>query len=86
MRLRSILSYIVRAVVLGLAIAFVLTVVWPDLLHPKTDSVEIRQALPTTASRPDFGPVSYAAAVENSAPAVVNINTAKVVSVRRTLF
>lgn len=86
MRLRSILSYIVRAVVLGLAIAFVLTVVWPDLLHLKTNSVEIRQALPTTVSRPDFGPVSYAAAVENSAPAVVNINTAKVVSVRRHSF
>ena len=86
MRLRSILSYIVRAVVLGLAIAFVLTIVWPDLLHLKTNSVEIRQALPTTVSRPDFGPVSYAAAVENSAPAVVNINTAKVVSVRRYSF
>lgn len=86
MRLRSILSYIVRAVVLGLAIAFVLTIVWPDLLHLKTNSVEIRQALPTTVSRPDFGPVSYAAAVEKSAPAVVNINTAKVVSVRRHSF
>ncbi|MCH6583888.1 MAG: trypsin-like peptidase domain-containing protein [Proteobacteria bacterium] len=86
MRLRSILLYIVRAVVLGLAIAFVLTIVWPDLLHLKTNSVEIRQALPTTVSRPDFGPVSYAAAVENSAPAVVNINTAKVVSVRRYSF
>ncbi|MFB3046551.1 MAG: trypsin-like peptidase domain-containing protein [Acidiferrobacterales bacterium] len=84
--MRSILSYIVRAVVLGLAIAFVLTIVWPDLLHLKTNSVEIRQALPTTVSRPDFGPVSYAAAVENSAPAVVNINTAKVVSVRRHSF
>ncbi len=86
MRLRSLLSYIVRAVVLGLAIAFVLTVVWPDLLHPKTDFVEIRQALPTTVSRPDFSPVSYAAAVENSAPAVVNVNTAKIVSVRRYSF
>ena len=86
MRLRSLLSYIVHAVVLGLAIAFILTVVWPDLLQPKTDSVEIRQALPTTVSRLDFGPVSYAAAVENSAPAVVNINTAKVVSVRRHSF
>jgi Do/DeqQ family serine protease len=30
--------------------------------------------------------VSYAAAVENSAPAVVNINTAKVVAVRRRSF
>ena len=79
MRLRSILSYGVRAVILGLAIAFVLTIVWPELLHPKTDPVEIRQATPTTIGRPDFGPVSYAAAVENSAPAVVNINTAKVV-------
>ena len=86
MRLQSILSYIVRAVVLGLAIAFVLTIVWPDLLHPKTNSVEIRQAVPAVISRPDFGPVSYAAAVENSAPSVVNINTAKVVAVRRHSF
>lgn len=86
MRLRSILPYIVRAVVLGLAIAFVLTVVWPDLLQPKTDPVEVRQAVPTAISRPGFGPVSYAAAVESSAPAVVNINTAKVVAVRRHSF
>ena len=86
MHLRSILSYIVRGVVLGLAIAFVLTVVWPDLLNPKTGSVEIRHALPTSVSRRDLGPVSYAVAVEKSAQAVVNINTAKVVTVRRHPF
>jgi Do/DeqQ family serine protease len=43
--------------------------------------VEVRET-GEVAALPVGGPVSYAAAVEKAAPAVVNINTAKVVTVR----
>ena len=83
-RHRLILKYIGQAIILGLAIAFVLSLLWPQLWRTRAPSVEIREtALPLepTATRTD-GPRSYAAAVERAAPAVVNINTAKVVTVR----
>ena len=83
-RHRLILKYIGQAIILGLAIAFVLSLLLPQLWRTRAPSVEIREtALPLepTATRTD-GPRSYAAAVERAAPAVVNINTAKVVTVR----
>jgi Do/DeqQ family serine protease len=80
MRLRSILTYLAQAVVLGLATAFILSWLWPHLVNQPT--VEIRQSLDNFGPRTG-GPVSYAAAVEKAAPAVVNINTAKVVTVRQ---
>ena len=87
MRTRHWLFYVVQAAVLGLALAFVLTWIWPDLLRREGPPVEIRQtAREATAHPPAGGPVSYAAAVEKAAPAVVNINTAKVVTVRPNPF
>jgi len=83
-RHRLVLKYIGQAVILGLAIAFVLSLLWPPLWRTRAPSVEIREtALPPepAVTRTD-GPRSYAAAVERAAPAVVNINTAKVVTVR----
>ncbi len=77
---RSNLHSFTRIVVLGLALAFVATLLWPELLQRGGPAVEIRQTAPE-AARAD-GPSSYAAAVEKAAPAVVNINTAKVVTVR----
>lgn len=78
MSLRRVLLYIARIVTLGLAVAFIVTVIRPDLLRRERPPVEITQAESVVALRPSQGPVSYAAAVEKSAPAVVNINTAKV--------
>jgi Do/DeqQ family serine protease len=72
--------WIARVVVLGLAIAFVVTLLWPGLLRREGPAVEIRQTAPDTPHA--AGPYSYSAAVEKAAPAVVNINTAKVVTVR----
>jgi len=72
--------WIARVVVLGLAIAFVVTLLWPGLLRREGPVVEIRQTAPDTPHA--TGPYSYSAAVEKAAPAVVNINTAKVVTVR----
>ena len=83
---RKIIVFVAQAITVGLALAFLLTVFWPGLLQrPPATEVEVREMadLPTT---PLSGPVTYAAAVEHAAPAVVSINTAKVVVQRHPLF
>ncbi|UCH52225.1 MAG: Do family serine endopeptidase [Pseudomonadota bacterium] len=84
--MKATARFVIQAVILGLAIAFVLTLIWPQLRQAPTDTapvVSIRESAPESAPLPlTSGPVSYAAAVEKAAPAVVNINTAKVVTVR----
>ena len=82
MRLRPVLSYLARAIVLGLAIAFLVTYWWPEIARREVPTVEIRQTAPAAVKRPANGPSSYAAAVDKASSAVVNINTAKVVTVR----
>src|SRR3989338_1338736 len=72
--------WIAQVLVLGLALAFVVTLLWPELLRREGPAVEIRQTAPETPRA--AGPYSYSSAVEKAAPAVVNINTAKVVTVR----
>ncbi|MGE5241408.1 MAG: trypsin-like peptidase domain-containing protein, partial [Bacteroidota bacterium] len=83
---RRLLSYLVQAVILGLAIAFVATYLWPNLVSREAPTVEIRQSAPELAKHPASGPYSYSAAVEKAAAAVVNVNTAKVVTVRSNPF
>jgi len=79
------LLFLAQAVVLGLAAAFVVMVFWPNIVPRPT--VEVREApVAAEVSQPGTGPVSYAAAVERAAPGVVNINTAKVVTVRSHPF
>ena len=82
MRLRPVLSYLAQAIVLGLAIAFLVTYFWPEIARREVPTVEIRQTVPVVVKRPANGPSSYAAAVDKASPAVININTAKVVTVR----
>jgi len=82
MRLRPVLSYLAQAIVLGLAIAFLVTYFWPEIARREVSTVEIRQTAPAAEKRPANGPSSYAAAVDKASSAVVNINTAKVVTVR----
>ena len=82
MRLRPVLSFLAQAIVLGLAIAFLVTFFWPDIARREIPTVEILQTAPATAVRPANGPSSYAAAVDKASSAVVNINTAKVVTVQ----
>ena len=82
MRLRPALSYLAQAIVLGLAIAFLVTYFWPEIARREVPTVEIRQAAPAAVKRPANGPSSYAAAVDKASSAVVNINTAKLVTVR----
>lgn len=84
---RQLVLFVLQAVTVGLAAAFVITILWPEVAgRPAGNTVEIRQtevAPPTVAGS---GPASYAAAVKQAAPAVVNINTAKVVTVKRHPF
>jgi len=80
-RLRSVLKFLAQAIALGLATALILTWLWPRIF-PGPQTVEIVREEPAGAARPGTGPVSYAAAVDLAAPAVVNINTAKVIRER----
>jgi serine protease DegS len=87
MPLQKNLSYIAQAVVLGLAIAFIVTYLWPEIARHETPAVDVRQTpAPLPANHPASGPYSYSAAVDRASPAVVNINTAKVVTVRTHPF
>ncbi len=80
MNLRKLVVFITQAITLGLALAFLITLFWPALVRHESGSIEVREAeLPGLGAS---GPVSYAAAVERAAPAVVSINTAKVVAVQ----
>ena len=86
MRLQRLAIFLAQMITLGLAIAFILTVFWPGLIQQVQPTIEIRESNPATGNARTSGPVSYASAVEKAAPAVVNINTAKVVTVRRNPF
>ncbi|HEY5719318.1 MAG TPA: trypsin-like peptidase domain-containing protein [Gammaproteobacteria bacterium] len=81
MRFRDGLAFVFQAVTIGLALAFVVLVLKPELLPNLRPVVELVQREPTPASAPAASsPRSYADAVTQSAPAVVNIHTAKLVT------
>ncbi|MFZ5589474.1 MAG: Do family serine endopeptidase [Pseudomonadota bacterium] len=87
-------SFLLKSVTVGLAVAFVILFLRPDLLMRDSSTVvEIKES----AKRPAVeqaaavagraaAPVSYAGAVQLAAPAVVNIYTAKVVTARVNPF
>ncbi len=86
MAIRKSLSFLLRAVTTGLALAFLyILVVQPSLLRGAGNVVEVRES-PAQAAAPQSsgssGPVSYADAVGRAMPAVVNIQTAKVITRR----
>jgi len=76
-------AFIVRFVILGLAVAFVLGLFWPDMgerlrTHFGLGKTVTQVTAPVVHS--GLGPVSYADAVAVAAPSVVNIYANKVVS------
>lgn len=76
--------FLFKATVAGLAAAFVILLLRPDLLGQARPVVELKQS-PTVHIEPGNlgnGPVSYAQAVEAAAPAVVNVYTTKVITER----
>jgi serine protease DegQ len=71
------LSFLVRCVIVGLAIAFLLSVFAPSLVsHLRGVPAERPMSTPLTGRTQ--GPVSYAEAVSRASPAVVNIYANKV--------
>ncbi|GGO82900.1 2-alkenal reductase [Marinobacterium nitratireducens] len=70
-------SFLIWPIVAGVLAAIVILQLFPDLLSPQINTVEIREAPVNErpASSLGEGPVSYSAAVEKAAPAVVNIYT-----------
>ena len=78
---RVLVSFLIRAAVVGLAAAF-LVVWWKPALLGKTAAVPRRRSRPTVYSRPPVVMQSFADAVARAAPAVVNIYTARVVTER----
>jgi len=74
------LAFVARFVVLGLAVAFVIGLVWPRagaLLRQRLNSVEPQASISEPASA---APASYADAVAKAAPSVVNIYANKLVT------
>ena len=80
MKPRKLIVFIAQAITVGLALAFLITLFWPGILQ-RQGSVEVREVTENLAGTAS-GPVSYAVGVDRAAPAVVNINTAKVVTVQ----
>jgi serine protease DegS/serine protease DegQ len=88
-RLARPFVFVAQFVVAGLAAAFVIGLLWPGLgarlrahLGLPTPAPHAHVAPAHPAVLPDSGPVSYADAVANAAPAVVNIYADKVVTER----
>ncbi|HET7300526.1 MAG TPA: trypsin-like peptidase domain-containing protein [Oleiagrimonas sp.] len=79
----GIVAFVARFVILGLAIAFVISLIWPGVgdrlrarfgLQHDTTPTAVRSAPPSAA------PASYADAVAKAAPSVVNIYANKIVT------
>ena len=78
------LTFVFQFITIGLAAAFLLLIIKPDLLQNVRPKVEIRQNVvpaspyPSATEQQSTSAYSYASAVAQAAPAVVNIFTAKV--------
>jgi serine protease DegS len=75
MRIQRLIYFILQAIVVGLATAFLIILFNPDFIQP-----DHREDSSMFGLQRFSGPVSYATAVESAAPAVVNIHTEKVVT------
>ena len=86
MQKNKLAPFIFKSVIFGLAAAFIILILRPDLLGQGRPVVELNEAsTPQRFKLPDglsSGVVSYADAVDLAAPAVVNIYTTKVITER----
>jgi serine protease DegQ len=84
----GIVAFIARFVVLGLALAFVISLIWPRVGNnlrarfgfEHAPAAASSSAAPAPSAVPVNAPVSYADAVTRAAPSVVNIYANKVVT------
>jgi serine peptidase DegS len=65
-KLNNLLSFLIRAITAGLAVAFVVVYLWPAVFDRQEDPVAVA---------PPPAPASYADAVDRTGPAVVSIYT-----------
>jgi serine protease DegS len=81
-RLGSALVFVAGSVVGGLALAFLIVALRPDLIRNVGRAPPATQPAVAQPPAPAPAPVSYADAVQRAAPAVVNIYTRRVVTER----
>ena len=87
MRIRKNIAFIFQFATIGLALAFVVVYLYPDILGHKTQTVQLQQGEGEIHRlSPSEGVVSYAEAVKKAAPAVVNVYATKLVTERRSPF
>ena len=84
MKTSSPFSFVFKATVFGLAVAFIVLLLRPDLLGRGRPEVKINEVNETQrfnlTTAPPTGQVSYSSAVDIAAPAVVNIYSTKVIT------
>ena len=79
----GIVAFVARFVILGLAIAFVISLIWPgvgDRLRARVGLQHDSTSAVSSPTAPSTAPASYADAVAKAAPSVVNIYANKVVT------
>ncbi len=78
----AVLSHISRSIVLGLALAFVIGMIWPGSRDSLRQHLGLagETASPAGAPAPASAPASYADAVAKAEPSVVNIYANKIVN------
>lgn len=76
MKMTKTLGFVGKSIIVGLAIAFVIVVFYPEWLQRPARVVEVRTAT-TAAARGHVHELSYADAVQRAGPAVVNVYSAK---------
>jgi serine protease DegS len=82
-RLGRGLTFVVGSVVGGLALAFLIVAVRPDLVRrAATPPLPIMPVAPSTPARPAPARVTYSEAVERASPSVVNVYTSRLVRER----
>jgi serine peptidase DegS len=74
-KITQIIGFLLKALVAGLAIAFVFLYAWPQFSKPGADIQVTTTEQPPANPAPRTGPFSYADAVDLAAPAVVSIYT-----------
>jgi serine peptidase DegS len=74
-KITQLVVFLLRALVAGLAIAFIVLYFWPQFVSPKASEPPATPDTDTSTAALPAGPVSYADAVDLAAPAVVSIYT-----------
>ncbi len=86
MKIQKFIVFLFQSITIGLALAFLVVVWYPELLDNGKNVVAFVESNVPKVQNSRTGPVSYAAAVEIAAPAVVNIHTRKTVIQSSPLF